>query len=308
MPQKEKRFFVVLFSLVLVFLIVGIVFLAVKGDEDRAETTKRAQRKETEIQSSETMETQVSEKTSGQQENIVTLPENTEDSTSEEDIPVSTSEAVTDTSAETSETPAPPETTPSETPAPVNDAEPPVIGSVSPIPLRSWISQRFLKINEYSRPAMPLEGVNNIVIHWVGNPGSDAEGNREYFENLQYNEKIGVSSHFIIGLNGEILYIVPTSEVAYCNYPRNMDTISIENCHPDWNGQFNQATYDSLIRLCSYLCEQYGLTADALIRHHDVSGKDCPRFYVEHPEYWEQLKNDVRSYMSAHPDILNELP
>ena len=26
------------------------------------------------------------------------------------------------------------------------------------------------------------------------------------------------------------------------------------------------------------------------------------------PEAWEQLKEDVRAYMQAHPDIINEMP
>ena len=41
-----------------------------------------------------------------------------------------------------------------------------------------------LTINEYSRPALALEQVNGIVIHYTANPGTTAIQNRSYFENL----------------------------------------------------------------------------------------------------------------------------
>ena len=39
-------------------------------------------------------------------------------------------------------------------------------------------------LNEFSRPGTPLEEVNGIVIHYVGNPGTTAAQNHSFFTNL----------------------------------------------------------------------------------------------------------------------------
>ena len=74
---------------------------------------------------------------------------------------------------------------------------------------------------------------------------------------------------------------------------RNEDTVSIEVCHPDATGKFTQDTYASLIRLTAWLCEIGELDVEEVIRHYDVTGKECPRYYVEHEEAWQQLLADV---------------
>ena len=84
-----------------------------------------------------------------------------------------------------------------------------------------------------------------------------------------------------------MLLNVPLDEVAYCSSQRNGDTISIECCHPDEEGAFTPETYASLTKLVQWLCETYGLSRDQVIRHYDVTGKECPRYYVQHPEAWE---------------------
>ncbi len=78
-----------------------------------------------------------------------------------------------------------------------------------------------------------------------------------------------------------------------------MDTLSIECCHLDETGKFNEATYQSLVELTAYLCNRFGLDIDHVIRHYDVTGKNCPKYYVEHPEAWEQLKKDISAEMEA---------
>lgn len=50
---------------------------------------------------------------------------------------------------------------------------------------RPYIDVQLLTPNEYSRPCIPSDGVRGIVIHYVGNPGSSAQSNRDYFEGLK---------------------------------------------------------------------------------------------------------------------------
>jgi N-acetylmuramoyl-L-alanine amidase CwlA len=90
-----------------------------------------------------------------------------------------------------------------------------------------------------------------------------------------------------------VIQCIPLDEIAYCSNDRNSDTISIECCHPGEDGAFTDATYRSLIRLLRTLCDEYDLGEEDLIRHYDVTGKDCPKYYVDNPDAWEQLKSDV---------------
>ena len=141
------------------------------------------------------------------------------------------------------------------------------------------IIDALLTPNKYSRPQIPLKSVKKVVLHYVGNPKSSAMANRNYFEN-QKNGGRYVSSHYIVGLEGEILRCVPENEVAYCSNSANSYSISIECCHPDATGKFTEETTNSAAELCAYLLKKYGLSVDDLIRHYDVTGKQCPLWFV----------------------------
>ena len=119
-----------------------------------------------------------------------------------------------------------------------------------------------LDINEYSRPGIALEKINGIVIHYTANPKSTAKQNRDYFEGLKDSHETKASSHFVVGIKGEIVQCIPSSEISYASNSRNSDTLSIECCHK-------------------------------VIRHYDVTGKNCPKYFVEHEDEWEQFKKDV---------------
>lgn len=161
------------------------------------------------------------------------------------------------------------------------------------------IVKELLTPNKYSRPQMPLKKVTGVVVHYTANPGADAKANRNYFESLKDKKKYA-SSHFIIGLDGTILQCVPLNEIAYASNERNSDTISIECCHETKNGKFNKKTYDSLVQLVAWLCGKYNLKNDDIIRHYDVTGKDCPRYYVKHEDKWKKLKEDVFIYIEKN--------
>lgn len=162
---------------------------------------------------------------------------------------------------------------------------------------RPQIDVQFLTPNEYSRPEIELEKIKGIVIHYTGNPGSTAQGNRNYFENLKDTHITKASSHYIVGLDGEIIQCIPVDEISYASNHRNRDTLSIEVCHPDERGVFNDATYNSLVHLTAWLCNQTGLDEKDVIRHYDVTEKICPKYYVEHEDAWIQFRNDVSQKM-----------
>ncbi len=162
-----------------------------------------------------------------------------------------------------------------------------------------WVDVQLLDVNPYSRPGTPLTEIKGIVVHYTANPGTTAQQNRNYFNSLakQNGESAtSVSSHFIIGLDGEVIQCIPLDEISYASNDRNGDTVSIECCHPEADGKFTDATYQSLVRLCAWLEEELNLSEASIIRHYDVNGKLCPLYYVENESLWNTFKNDVKAY------------
>ncbi len=176
------------------------------------------------------------------------------------------------------------------------------------------IIEKLLTVNKYSRPGTKRAKTTAVAVHYVANPGSSAMANRNYFENCK-NTKKYVSSNYVIGLDGEIIRCVPDDEIAHCTNQANAYSISIECCHPDWTGKFNSKTYNSLVELCAQLLKKYNLTAYDLIRHHDVTGKVCPKCFVakskggtddENLTAWKKFKADVRAKMAGTNALVTE--
>ena len=156
--------------------------------------------------------------------------------------------------------------------------------------LPDWIDVQLLGYESNSRSGERLENYKNIVIHYVANPGSTAQGNHDYFANPSSN----VSSHFIVGLNGEIIQCLPIWEQSAASNWRNNDTISIEVCHEDESGYFSDVTYNALVKLTVWLADIGHLDEEDVIRHYDITGKLCPKYFVEHEDAWEEFKGFVR--------------
>ena len=161
------------------------------------------------------------------------------------------------------------------------------------------IDVQLLPINDYSRPGDKLDAVNAIVVHYTGNPGTTAQQNQSYFTSLAETGETSASSHFVIGIEGEIIQCVPCDEIAYASNDRNHDTLSIECCHVDESGKFTDATYQSLVALVAWLLYEYDLDTSDVIRHYDVTGKICPKYYVDYPDAWEEFLNDVDTALTS---------
>ena len=167
---------------------------------------------------------------------------------------------------------------------------------VRAIEIPDWIDKQIIHLHTTARTGTELDGVKNIVIHYVGNPNTTAQNNRDYFD----KDSTEVSSHFLVGLEGEIIQCLPLWEKSAASNWRNNDTISIEVCHPDETGKFNDKTYDAVIKLTSWLLKELGLDESAVIRHYDITEKLCPLYYVENGDAWEQLKKDIGTKLDEY--------
>ena len=145
--------------------------------------------------------------------------------------------------------------------------------------------------------------IKYIVIHYVGATGG-AEANCRYYA----SKYIGASAHYYVGFNGEIWQSVEDGDIAWhCGaktyrHPecRNSNSIGIELCVRNKGSQaaesrdwyFEDATVQAATMLTRKLMEKYGVPADHVIRHYDVTGKICPNPYVyNHTAHtWEAFK------------------
>ena len=176
--------------------------------------------------------------------------------------------------------------------------------------LRMNVEKRHLSINPYSRPGKSLHEVKAVVMHWVANAGSSAEANRNYFESRKDGELGYGSAHFVVGMEGEVIECIPTSEAAwhvgskiYTEYARtylttgnpNYCTIGIEMCHPGADGAFTYATLLSACELAGSLCEENHLNPYRDITTHKavVGWKDCPKHWCENPGELQRFQRMV---------------
>lgn len=160
----------------------------------------------------------------------------------------------------------------------------------------------------HNRPGTKRGKTTAIAVHWVGNPGSTAMANRNYFNTTDRE----VSSNYIVGLQGEILCCIPDEEISWCTNQANSYSVSIETCHPDATGKYNEATYTSLVELTASLCKKYDLNPQSggIIRHYDVTGKICPKWFVPAAKggsdtadsaHWNQFQQDVAKQLGITP-------
>lgn len=132
------------------------------------------------------------------------------------------------------------------------------------------------------------EKVKYIVIHYTGSEGT-AAGNVNYFN----NGNRGASAHYFVDRSGEIReYCDPLMYYAWhcggslesSHHPlhgicTNSNSIGIEIC-THYNGsawEFTTAAVSAAIVLTKYLMTKFGVSADHVCRHYDVTGKSCPR-------------------------------
>ena len=95
------------------------------------------------------------------------------------------------------------------------------------------VIEKWQKRNKYGRPGTPLSATK-IAIHYTGKPDVDGDKTVSYFNNVVANGyKIGnryifASSHYVIGLGGEIYQLIPTDEICYATNSANSYAIAIE--------------------------------------------------------------------------------
>lgn len=167
-----------------------------------------------------------------------------------------------------------------------------------------------MKVNKLITPQNRSDGnperIKYIVIHYVGADG-DADANCKYYA----SKYIGASAHYFVGFHGDVWQSVEDKDIAWhCGaksykHPecRNSNSIGIELCvknkgdksaeSQDW--YFEEATVQAAAELTKELMQKYGVTAENILRHYDVTGKICPNpFVYNHTQFtWKTFKDSL---------------
>lgn len=133
--------------------------------------------------------------------------------------------------------------------------------------------------------------VEYIVVHYTANRGDTAKNNADYFARAA----TGTSAHYFVDRD-EVWQSVKDSDTAYhCGsknpvhpYCRNANSIGVEMC--DSVDGVPAATMERTAALVRELMARYGVPADRVLRHYDVTGKNCPAPWVSAPAGWENFK------------------
>lgn len=159
-----------------------------------------------------------------------------------------------------------------------------------------------------NRGQQSKKNVKFIVIHNTGNHGRDsALGNANYFAN---NKERFAGAHFVIDLNGIIYQCGRLSDACYsvggakgkegskyfmeCT---NYNQISIELAGIVDN-EPSTAQIEATRAVIAYI-RKYCKNAKKIIRHYDVTGKDCPQRFVGADETkkgkaWKKFKKEIQ--------------
>lgn len=145
------------------------------------------------------------------------------------------------------------------------------------------------------------DSIKYIVIHYTANDGDKAWNNANYFAN---NSNLKASAHYFVDDN-YIYQSVPDTAIAYSvggkklnSHGRlhgvctNANSLNVELCDTEKNGTYNvtQATIDRAIELVALLMFTYNISSDNVIRHYDVTGKECPKYWIDNNKWESEFK------------------
>ena len=138
--------------------------------------------------------------------------------------------------------------------------------------------------------------IRYLVIHFTANDGDSAKNNADYFA----REAPGASAHFFVD-EREIWQSVQEKDIAWhCGtrgmyfhpYCRNANSLGIELCSRKRGEKyyFTPETVKNAQQFVRSLMKRYGIPTENVVRHYDVTHKNCPAPFVEDAGAWQRFK------------------
>lgn len=153
-----------------------------------------------------------------------------------------------------------------------------------------------------------------IVLHYTANNGDTAKNNVDYYSRPISRK---ASAHYYVD-ETSIWQSVKDEDIAYhCGtgngykhkYCRNSNSLGVELCSRKYaNGKyyFKPETVERAAGIVAYLANKYNIPDENIIRHYDVTGKNCPAPMVENPEQWTAFKERVKALRSQKDESEDE--
>lgn len=184
-----------------------------------------------------------------------------------------------------------------------------------------------------NRPGYKLYEKRALVIHYTANyaEGANDIANARYFirpaewEHNQWENKgtddkfIFASAHYVVDMDS-IQLVIPENEVAWhvgaTSYTKfaqqkftapngkcmpNYYTIGIEMCVNKGNDWIK--TCDNTADLAADIMIRNNIPMDMVIRHYDVTGKLCPKPFVDDPKAWQDFKALVAKKIAQRKEV-----
>lgn len=140
-----------------------------------------------------------------------------------------------------------------------------------------------------------------IVIHFVGDAGVPAINFAKcnHYRNCDRN----ASWNAIVGLEGEVFEsVAPGNAAWHCGDNgigkfkgkcTNYNSLGVEHCFIYKNGKaaFTESTLKSSVELVKKWMKDYCIPLDHVIRHYDVTNKNCPTPFLYNDGEWEKYLN-----------------
>lgn len=150
----------------------------------------------------------------------------------------------------------------------------------------------YLTKSNNTRRVENLEKVEKIIITSSKYKGFSGLKNRNVIEMSKYREDREFSCHYIIGLNGEIINIIPEKERAICTRNEDIDTKSISiMLSIDKNGEFSKKQLISLKDLIGKIIEKYDITKNDVYIEYDINCSRKPIVFADEPIILDDLLN-----------------
>ncbi len=174
------------------------------------------------------------------------------------------------------------------------------------------IQTKLARRDNYGRKR-PKGDISYLVVHYTGGDGDTAAENATYFSR-DFTE---TSAHYFVD-EREVWRSVPDDYVAWhCGtkgtyyHPscRNQNSIGIELCSRESEGgyYFSSATRARAVQLAKQLMRKYGIPIQNVVRHYDVTHKQCPAPFVQESYAWSQFRAELEREEDEELTIYHKL-
>lgn len=146
--------------------------------------------------------------------------------------------------------------------------------------------------------------IKYLVYHYTANDGDTDEANAKYF----HNNVVKASAHRFVD-DDSVTISVPDNYTAYhCGgglqgknghkffkICTNTNSMGIEMCDTIRNGKYEVSpkTRANAIAEGRKIVKKYNIPKSRVIRHYDVTGKNCPAYFVKDEEAWKKFRDEI---------------